>query len=149
MLIQYLYALLTMLPCPIWFWYRWASAGFLLAVFVWATYNGATYYIDVFGKRMERELEALKKDVQKWQGTPAGAGKPLPDDRSPLMRAESALEDSPAVGAGTHQRSESLDDLPPLDQPAALAKEEAAGGGSVASGVVESDKDGAGGLRRR
>ncbi|GAM86042.1 hypothetical protein ANO11243_040520 [Dothideomycetidae sp. 11243] len=62
MAIQYSYALLTMLPCPIWFWYRWASSAFLLSVFTWATYNGATYYIDVFGKRMEKELEALKRE---------------------------------------------------------------------------------------
>ena len=68
MLIQYSYALLTMLPCPIWFWYRWASAGFLLSVFVWSVYNGATFYIDIFsGTKFQRELEALKKDVAKWQ----------------------------------------------------------------------------------
>jgi len=70
MLIQYAYALLTMLPCPIWFWYPWASAGFLLAVFGWSVYNGATYYIDVFGKRFQNELEAMKKEVQKWQNSP-------------------------------------------------------------------------------
>ncbi|CAD6499586.1 BgTH12-03697 [Blumeria graminis f. sp. triticale] len=65
--IQYFYALLTMLPCPIWFWYRHASALFLMAVFCWSIYNGATYYIDVFGKRFQNELEAMKQDVQKWQ----------------------------------------------------------------------------------
>lgn len=70
MLIQYLYALATMLPCPIWFWYRWASAGFLMAVFMWSVYNGATYYIDVFGTRFQKELEAMRKEVQKWQNTP-------------------------------------------------------------------------------
>lgn len=76
--IQYGYALFTMLPCPIWFWYRWASATFLMTVFTWATYNGATFYIDVFGKRMEKELEALKKEVNKWQTTPEG-GRPARD----------------------------------------------------------------------
>ena len=55
MLIQYVYALLTMIPCPMWFWYRWASAAFLIAVFVWSIYNGATYYIDVFGKRFQND----------------------------------------------------------------------------------------------
>ena len=63
--IQYSYAMLTMLPCPIWFWYRWASAGFLSLVFAWASWNGATYYIDVFGRRMEKELESLRKEVQR------------------------------------------------------------------------------------
>lgn len=70
MLIQYSYAVLTMIPCPLWFWYRYASAAFLCAVFGWSIYNGATYYIDVFGKRFQNELEQLKKDVQKWQTNP-------------------------------------------------------------------------------
>jgi len=70
MLTQYAYALCTMIPCPIWFWYRWASAAFLLALFSWSIYNGATYYIDVFGTRFQKELEQLKKDVAKWQSSP-------------------------------------------------------------------------------
>ncbi|KAI6806923.1 hypothetical protein KC332_g13981 [Hortaea werneckii] len=63
MCFQYSYAMLTILPCPIWFWYRWAGAAFLMVVFAWASWNGATYYIDVFGRRMEKELNQLKKDV--------------------------------------------------------------------------------------
>ncbi|KAF2838019.1 hypothetical protein M501DRAFT_995293 [Patellaria atrata CBS 101060] len=70
MAIQYGYAVATMLPCPLWFWYRWLSAGFLLSVFGWSVYNGATYYIDIFGTRFQKELEMLKKDVAKWQGSP-------------------------------------------------------------------------------
>ncbi|KAF2719372.1 hypothetical protein K431DRAFT_228738 [Polychaeton citri CBS 116435] len=68
--IQYSYAMLTMLPCPLWFWYRWASALFLLVVFGWASWNGATYYIDVFGRRMEKELNALKKEVASMSKSP-------------------------------------------------------------------------------
>jgi hypothetical protein len=70
MLIQYIYALLTILPCPLWFWYRWASAGFLLVVFGWSILNGANYYMDVFGMRFQKELEAMKRDVAKWQQNP-------------------------------------------------------------------------------
>jgi hypothetical protein len=80
MLIQYFYALLTMVPCPLWFWSRWASGIFLSAVFALSAWNGATYYIDVFGTRFQKELEALKKDVAKWQSTPElnrGLGSPL------------------------------------------------------------------------
>jgi hypothetical protein len=65
MLIQYTYAVLTMLPCPFWFWYRYASASFLLFVFCWSVYNGATYYIDVFGNRFQKELEKMKLEVAK------------------------------------------------------------------------------------
>jgi hypothetical protein len=72
--IQYTYALLTMLPCPLWFWYRWASAGFMMIVFTWASWNGATYYIDVFGKRMEKELESLRKEVARMAKSPEMVG---------------------------------------------------------------------------
>lgn len=107
--IQYAYALLTMLPCPLWFWYRWASSAFLMAVFTWATYNGATYYIDVFGKRMEKELLALKKEVQRWQGTPEG--KTIVDDgKSPVMN--SVLDGDKL----SHKRSTSVDNIPLLDE---------------------------------
>jgi hypothetical protein len=70
MMIQYLYAVFTMLPCSLWFYSRWASAGFLMFVFTWSVYNGSTYYIDVFGKRFQKELEAMKAEVAKWQSSP-------------------------------------------------------------------------------
>lgn len=89
MFIQYTYALITMLPAPLWFWSRWSSAGFLGAVFIWSIYNGATYYIDVFGTRFQKELEKLRSDVAKWQMSPdLGA-------RSPMMGGmEAALSPS-------------------------------------------------------
>lgn len=77
MFIQYSYAVLTMIPCPIWFYSRWASAGFLMVVFVWSVYNGATYYIDVFGKRFQKELEALKAEVARLHVGPDGYTSPL------------------------------------------------------------------------
>src|SRR5690606_14731066 len=36
-------------------------------VFSWSIYNGSTYYIDVFGKRFQKELEEMKAEVLKWQ----------------------------------------------------------------------------------
>lgn len=44
MFIQYSYAVLTMLPCPFWFYHRSFSALFISAVGLWSVYNGATYY---------------------------------------------------------------------------------------------------------
>ncbi|KAG9667535.1 hypothetical protein KCU99_g8894, partial [Aureobasidium melanogenum] len=89
MMIQYIYALITMVPCPLWFYYRWASAVFLTVVFIWATYNGATFYIDVFGRRMEKEFEALKKEVAKWQATPEG--KPILEESDPALKAVKSM----------------------------------------------------------
>jgi len=82
-----------MVPAPLWFWYRWASAGFLFTVFVWSIYNGAVYYIDVFGKRFQKELEKLKQDVAKWQMSPDIAGK------SPAMGALDSM-----ITPGGHDR---------------------------------------------
>lgn len=114
MLIQYAYALLTMLPCPIWFWYRYPSAIFLCSVFGWSIYNGATYYIDVFGKRFQNELEELKKEVTKWQESPNGMMV------SPLVTPHPG-NDLSKTGDGTldingHARSSSVDNIPQLSE---------------------------------
>lgn len=102
MLIQYLYALLTILPCPIWFWYRWASASFLTIVFTWSIWNGATYYMDVFGKRFQKELEQMKRDVAKWQ-----------DANGMFSPPSNALDHSEAAA---RKKQESLDGIPMLDE---------------------------------
>ncbi|KAI1978415.1 hypothetical protein LOZ51_000118 [Ophidiomyces ophidiicola] len=107
MLIQYIYALLTLTPCPLWFWYRWASSTFLFVVFVWSIYNGATYYIDVFGKRFQNELEQLKRDVSKWQATPDGAT--TPDGNTALK----SLDDF-AVGLPDKPNHSAAEELPRL-----------------------------------
>ncbi|KAI9849599.1 MAG: hypothetical protein M1837_002724 [Sclerophora amabilis] len=91
MLIQYGYAEITMLPCPLWFWHRWLSASFLFTVFSWSVYNGATFYIDVFGKRFQNELEQLKKDVVKWQSSPPATPKA---ERSRTREGAKASSDS-------------------------------------------------------
>ena len=46
----------------------------MAVVFSYSVYNGATYYIDIFGLRFQKELEQLKKDVAKWQKTPEMKG---------------------------------------------------------------------------
>ena len=99
MLIQYSYALLTIIPCPIWFWSRWASAVFLMVVFSWSVWNGANYYMDVFGKKFQKELEQMKKDMARAQGSPGsmtplqdtttiGEGKDSEIDKIPLLEEE-------------------------------------------------------------
>ena len=88
--IQYLYACLTMLPCPLWFLSRWASGTFLTIVFLWSIHNGAAYYIDIFGKRFQKELEEMKAEVMKWQATPDMRYQPTPgtESQSPLLLAQ-------------------------------------------------------------
>ena len=113
MMIQYCYAVATMLPCPIWFWYRYASASFLMAVFCWSVYNGATYYIDVFGKRFQNELEAMKREVQKWQNSPDMMTSPLITPRVDGGGELGAMMDVDLGEAG-HSRSRSVEQIPLL-----------------------------------
>jgi hypothetical protein len=110
--IQYSYAILTIIPCPLWFWYRWASAGFLLTVFSWSVWNGANYYMDVFGKRFQKELEQLKKDVAKWQNSPAAMFSP-PTGPSDAEVSPHISRDDEAKG---HGKRESIDKIPLLDE---------------------------------
>lgn len=118
MMIQYIYALLTMIPCPLWFRFRWASGVFLTALFVLSIHNGATYYIDIFGKRFQKELEELKKDVARWQGSPAGTtSSTLPILNNASSAGAGILEDSASVHKDSDKSS--LDKIPPLDSSAA------------------------------
>ncbi len=110
MLIQYSYALLTIIPCPIWFWYRWASAVFLLVVFSWSVWNGANYYMDIFGKRFQKELEQMKRDVAKWQNSP---GAFLSPPSGPFDTDGSRDDDGNVKG---HHKRRSIDSIPLLDE---------------------------------
>lgn len=118
MLTQYLYALGSMLPCPVWFWYRWPSAIFLLSLFVWSIYNGATYYIDVFGTRFQKELEQMKRDIAKWQASPDAFSSPLMTPKAEIdpVTAQPQQDTDRKSGEQGHKRRESsIDQIPMLD----------------------------------
>jgi len=83
-----------------------------MVVFALSVYNGATYYIDVFGNRFQKELEAMKRDVQKWQNSP--------DMTSPLMiprtDAGGELGAVSENGVDPHSRRQSVDKIPLLSE---------------------------------
>ncbi|KAI0736098.1 hypothetical protein C8Q72DRAFT_791291 [Fomitopsis betulina] len=61
---QYVYSVLTELPAilvlyrsPFW------SGAFLIFIFAVSVWNGGGFYIEVFGRKFERELEALRKEL--------------------------------------------------------------------------------------
>lgn len=66
-LIQFFYQILTMLPCPIWFRHKHLCGTFVTFIFTWSAYNGATYYIEVFGKRFEKEVRHLRSEIEDLQ----------------------------------------------------------------------------------
>jgi len=137
MMIQYCYALLTTTPCPLWFWYRWASAAFLLFVFSWSIWNGANYYMDIFGKRFQKELEQMKLDVAKWQNSPGAR----------LTPPQGPAEPEGRDGEKARENRRSIDKIPLLDEGnksdvRATGAELPNGNGSVSerkSGIVGND----------
>jgi hypothetical protein len=101
-------------------------------------WNGATYYIDVFGQRFQRELEQLKKDVAKWQSTPdlmgkSGLSSPILDpELEKSSEVEAKGEDAGAIkseqipsidgnvgpgadGPEESKRTDSVSEIPLLD----------------------------------
>lgn len=116
MVIQYAYALLTMVPCPIWFWYRWASTAFTIIMFTWSVHNGATYYVDIFGKRFQKELDQLKKDVAQWQSSPESM-------TSPVMEPNIGSPAATPLAGGAESDKTGLDQIPPLEPPASTGVE--------------------------
>lgn len=120
MLIQYVYALLTLSPCPIYFKSRWASASFMIIVLGWASWNGATYYIDVFGRRMEKELKALQKQVELLSKSPdmkgedgiSGIASPIgsPDTMSGMVKNIDGSVDGDARATALDLGAAALDD---------------------------------------
>ncbi|KAF8520071.1 hypothetical protein JB92DRAFT_2896136 [Gautieria morchelliformis] len=95
---QLAYALITELPAvfvlydsPLW------SGVFLLCIFAVSVWNGGGFYIEVFGRKFERELEALRKELAEATtarpGAPSTSGRtsPTPSD------AEASSNGSPVV----------------------------------------------------
>lgn len=145
--IQYIYALLTMVPAPLWFWYERASSAFLMVVFIWSIMNGASYYIDVFGLRFQKELEQLKRDVAKWQMSPE-VGPKTPGPGS-IPGATSSHARSGSGGDGEYF---SLGAAMMNNPAATLAKDTtipSVDDGSVSSGIARQLKGAADGLTER
>ncbi|KAF9452013.1 hypothetical protein P691DRAFT_722759 [Macrolepiota fuliginosa MF-IS2] len=74
---QLFYAILTELPAvfllyksPLY------SAAFLLLIFAVSVWNGGGFYIEVFGRKFERELEALRKELAETTARSSGASTP-------------------------------------------------------------------------
>lgn len=67
MTIQYGYQLSSMLLCPIWMRYKKLAGIFMMFIFAVAAHNGATYYVDIFGKKLEKEVVKLKEEIQQLQ----------------------------------------------------------------------------------
>ncbi|KAF9482009.1 hypothetical protein BDN70DRAFT_875645 [Pholiota conissans] len=94
---QFVYALLTEIPA-IFILYRssfW-SAIFLLLIFSVSVWNGGGFYIEVFGRKFERELEALRKEIAEnsYKSGMSGASTPSTLSRGPSHTELPEFKDS-------------------------------------------------------
>lgn len=70
MLLQFVYTIITTLPAPLILYpSRTASAVFFAGIFTVSVWNGASYYVEVFGRRFEKELLQLKRELEAMQRT--------------------------------------------------------------------------------
>ncbi|KAJ3747357.1 hypothetical protein DFH05DRAFT_803600 [Lentinula detonsa] len=93
MLGQLAYSIVTELPAvfilydsPFW------SGAFLISIFAVSVWNGGGFYIEVFGRKFERELEALRKELaESAQASPPSEPSPtihtLPDDGTTSLQS--------------------------------------------------------------
>ncbi|GMF00210.1 unnamed protein product [[Candida] boidinii] len=65
--IQYFYQLSTMILCPIFFKYNILASLFMSYIFIKASYNGATYYVDIYGKKLNKEVARLQQEIEALQ----------------------------------------------------------------------------------
>lgn len=112
--LQFLYAVLTMMPA-VFFWYDSIRASslflaFTLAVSVW---NGAGWYIEVWGRRFEKELLALKREIDQSSAQIANvtvsssrSSSQGPHGLSPVVAAADAVinEENPTAALADEQQ---------------------------------------------
>ncbi|KAL1687931.1 hypothetical protein GGG16DRAFT_127571 [Schizophyllum commune] len=98
---QLLYTIITILPA-IWPLYdspRWSGA-FLIMIFAVSVWNGGGYYIEVFGRKFERELEALRKELAESSASSHSSGSTRGDsDDDEMASYNGSTVSTPAVQA--------------------------------------------------
>ncbi|KAG8965051.1 hypothetical protein FRC03_001006 [Tulasnella sp. 419] len=113
---QLAYTIITELPA-VYLLYdrRNASHAFLLFIFAVSVWNGGGFYIEVFGRKFERELEALRKELAEANAkSSTGSITPMSGALSPSVGP--SMPSSPLHGSGdkllSEHASEDHDALP-------------------------------------
>ncbi|KIR32876.1 integral membrane protein [Cryptococcus deuterogattii MMRL2647] len=103
---QLIYSIIFMIPpSTLYIHSSTASSTFLIIIFTVSAWNGATFYVEVFGRKFERELEKLRKEMEVISAT--------------MTPSTSAAGTSPAVGdapissplSSVEQMNDAEDDL--------------------------------------
>lgn len=113
-ILQYFYQLATMMLCGIWLRYKTAASLFLMSIFLCAAHNGATYYIDFYGKaylnevmKLREEVEVLQRKLESSGGNGNTAEQEFPD----ILNSNSRLDVSDILrrsDASIHSQDSSI-----------------------------------------
>ncbi|KAJ7755670.1 hypothetical protein DFH07DRAFT_486222 [Mycena maculata] len=121
---QLVYAVLTEVPAvyllydsPFW------SGVFLIFILSVSVWNGGGFYIEVFGRKFERELEALRKELAESTARSSGRSSPVSTpglSRGPSEDGLSSIENSPPfMGNAEHLLPGDPPAMDPLELPPA------------------------------
>ena len=69
-IIQYGFQLIPMSVCPFLYSYKHVCSLFVSFIFLCATYNGATYYVDFYGKKFQIEVVKVQEEIELLQSAP-------------------------------------------------------------------------------
>ncbi|UZJ52607.1 hypothetical protein CBS101457_001927 [Exobasidium rhododendri] len=104
-LLQFVYTIVCTLPAPLLFYKsKEASAIFCLLLILLSVWNGAGYYVEVWGRRFERELDALKREIEATQRASAGTDESAPGTRPPSEKGS----DNEEGGEGDAREGEKI-----------------------------------------
>lgn len=79
--LQFAYTIICTLPAPLVLYNsRLASSAFCLLLILLSVWNGASYYVEVWGRRFERELDALRREIEATHRQSKSAGGAEGDD---------------------------------------------------------------------
>ncbi|TFK43316.1 hypothetical protein BDQ12DRAFT_731351 [Crucibulum laeve] len=122
---QLIYAILTEIPAvfllyrsPFW------SGVFLISIFAVSVWNGGGFYIEVFGRKFERELEALRKELAESTTRSSGASTPILS-RGTSDTDISSLNSSPEKGFEMLPQVSSSDSSPDITPSESESKKDA------------------------
>ncbi|BEI81681.1 hypothetical protein CcaverHIS002_0208410 [Cutaneotrichosporon cavernicola] len=123
---QLIYSIVFMIPASVLFLHSEMATYICLSVlFLVSTWNGATFYVEVFGRKFARELEKLRKEMDAMSATssnssgrtPSNPSTPTADENMPVEDRLDALANSPLILPGTN--TPDVPEIPPLDRPKA------------------------------